>query len=101
MNEIQNTDNFKNDLCAFLFVFLMNGGNTNYRMEDDFVEYHNENIIWPKWKEYYQSAEFNSEAHNSPENIIKAMEQRVNDSPSELLRYYTSKILYESRNIEV
>jgi len=99
MNELKNTDSFKNELRAFLFVFLMNGENAIYRIENDFVECHVEKIVWPKWKEYYQNTEFETEAGNSREEIMKVMEQRVNDSPEGLLRYYISKILYESRNI--
>lgn len=97
MNELQNSDEFKQDLRSFLLSALMRRSKDGYELSSEFFLINNEPIQCPGILDMYRQDKQADEDNEDFEKMITIMQEKINKQPNIVLGYYISKILYRSR----
>lgn len=95
MKELKNSEDFKRDLRAVLFVALMQGKKRGGEVAPAFERINTELIICPTILSMYLQDRGDMDKTGLL-RMINAMKERIKDEPNSVLEYYISKILYKS-----
>lgn len=99
MDELQNSNELKKDLRAFLLTALMRGKRDGARLQKEFMLINQEPIRCPNILDLYKQNEDGSASAEDLNRILDAMQYRIQNNPECVLGYYISNILYNSRRI--
>ena len=96
MNELNNSENFKTDLRAYMVTILMRkSGSYN---TDEFLLINNETIVCPNILKMYKYDRDDDIEKDYLEQIIDGMRLNIEKNPNAVLDYYISKIIYKSKH---
>lgn len=98
MNELRNSNEFKNNLRSFILASMMHYKSDSQILADKFCQIETEPICCPNIIKLYSQNRDDLDKEDF-ERIISAMKRRVKENPDCVLDYYISKILYYSRHI--
>lgn len=99
MLALQNSNEFKQDLRAFLLASLMCYTHDSSILAERFSKINNEQICCPGIISMYKQDRNDDIDKAELERIIESMQKRIKEEPDCVLDYYISKIFYNSRHI--
>ncbi len=99
MLALQNSNEFKQDLRAFLLASLMCRTHDSSILAEIFRKINSEHICCPNIINLYKQDRNDDIDKAELEQIIESMQKRIKEDPDCVLDYYISKIFYNSRHI--